>query len=59
MKTRNLTPWNVIVYSGYAHWDKPIDELEDAFRTEREARDYAKSIEQYHPEYRVESFEED
>ncbi len=57
MKFTNLTPWVVTVYSGYAHWDKVV--YEEAFHTMYEAKDCAKTIEKYHPEYRIEIIKED
>ena len=57
--TYNLTPWTTIVYSGYAHWDKPIPELEEAHCTREGARAYAKTIKRHHPEYRIEIIKED
>jgi arabinogalactan endo-1,4-beta-galactosidase len=53
MKIVNTTPFTVIVFSGYCHWDKPIEELEESFATLAEAKYYAKSIKEYRPEYRV------
>lgn len=47
----NLTPWNVIVYSGHCHWDKEIDELCMAFERKSDALSYIKDIETYRPEY--------
>ena len=54
LKPQNLTPWAVIVYSGYSHWDKPISELEEAFCTREGAEVYAGTIKRYFPKYRTE-----
>lgn len=53
-KTKNLTPWVTYVYSGYAHWDKPIEELTEAHCTRDGARVYARTIRNLCPGYRVE-----
>lgn len=50
----NLTPWAVTVYSGHGHWDKPIDELQEAFCTKEGAETYAGTIKRFHPEYKTE-----
>lgn len=47
----NLTPYTVIVYSGFSHWSKPIDELEESFSTKDEAEDYVRTIAKYNPKY--------
>lgn len=48
----------VRVYSGYAHWDKPIKELEECFETLEEAVSYVRGLNSFRPEYRKEiSFE--
>ena len=54
LKPQNLTPWVVTVYSGHAHWDKPVEELEAAFYTEEGAKVYAGAIRISKPFYRVE-----
>ena len=61
MRTVNLTPtpWTVVVYSGFAHWDKPIKELEASFCTEEGAKVYAGVIKICRPEYRTEIKKED
>ena len=59
MKTKNLTPWVTYVYSGYAHWDKIIDELTEAHCTRDGARTYARTLKMNHPEYRIEIVKED
>ena len=53
LPVKNLTPWYVVVYSGRAHWDNPIDELQEAFCTREEAEDYAKTIRRHRPNYLV------
>lgn len=53
-RATNLTPWVVTVYSGHAHWDKPIEELEAAFCTEEGAKVYGGCIKIDHPHYRIE-----
>ena len=57
MKTVNETPWNLVAYSGYTHWDKPC--YEDAFHTKREAEETARIIKAAHPRYWIEIFKED
>ena len=54
-----ITPWNVTVYSGYAHWHKEVYELCDAFQTLEQAVEYAKKISKYHPTYDVQITRED
>lgn len=53
MEIVNTTPFVVTVFSGYTHWDKPIEELEGYFETLKQAKEYAKCIGKYRPEYRV------
>lgn len=48
----------VNIYTGYAHWDKIIDEICDSFETEKQAIEYAKTIEKYRPNYKIEIFYE-
>lgn len=55
----NKTPWSVIVYSGRAHWDKPIEELEEAFQTRSAAESYAATIRKYNPGYYTDIYKED
>lgn len=49
--------YEVIVYSGKSHWDKPIDEICNVFETRREAERAAKVIEKYNPNYYIEIVE--
>lgn len=49
--------YEMIVYSGRAHWDKPIDEICDVFETRGEAEQTAKLIEKYQPNYYIDIVE--
>ena len=51
LKTINETQYTVIVYSGRCQWDKPIEDLENAFQTEKEAKEYIYNVESYDPRY--------
>lgn len=53
VKVVRVDPWEVTVYSGHAHWDKPIGELFAAFETREAAEDYGQSILRYRPDYEV------
>ena len=44
----------VDIYSCRAHWGNLIEEICDSFETEAQAKDYAKVIEKYNPNYRIE-----
>lgn len=59
MRTVNLTPWTVVVYSGSAPWDKQIEELQESFCTKEGSETYAWAIKRYSPGYRTEIKKED
>lgn len=59
LRPQNLTPWTVLVYSGFAHWDKPIEELQESFCTKEGAETYAGTIKRYSPGYKTEIKKED
>lgn len=49
--------YEMTVYSGRSHWDKPIDEICGSFETRDEAENAAKVIEKYHPDCYIEIVE--
>lgn len=54
----NTTPYKVLVYSGRAHWDKPIEELTAYFPTREDAERYAHIFCDCDPKYRAEIYKQ-
>lgn len=52
-KVVRVDPWEVTVFSGRSHWDKPIDELFSVHETREAAEDYGKGIIKYRPDYAI------
>ena len=51
LKALMKNSYTVTVYSGAAHWDKPIEELTDSFESLEEANDYVNMIAKYRSNY--------